>query len=319
MKIIKIIFLLFFIIFLSNISFAYLISFELGSEQRSSINVEFDPYYSNIDWTQSLTRDPIPKTIMTSELDFYSHMLKNMHLPRYLLVEASVYPLPIAGVYTKRHANDFYNNMEIFPGFNVVKAITEDFPEPWALSLFFGNVNDFLAVEDGDIVGKGYGGLLFSVGNKHIVDNIMVSDNWVETEIKLKGTSFKKAYHLSWSYAIGAKFHDNSDIANALYFSIKRNRVDFNAPKGNPILNFFAYNSEQELHVAFDMSEFYLGKLTKTSFLFGKSYPTFDNKVALSFGIGAVKFFPAAYSGQLKSRIHNDWSLILRPNIRFEF
>ena len=318
----KIVFLLFFIIFLYNISFAYMIPIELDKERKSLINIHLDPYYTGIDFTRSLTDKPIPKTVMTNEFAFYLHLLKNIYLPRYFLIEASIYPLPLVGVYTRKYANDFYNDTDVtFKGFNVnfVKAITTGFPEPWAASLFFGNVNDFVSDNGEDVVGKGYGGLLFSAGNRHIVDNIMVNDNWFETEIKLKGTDIRESHDLSWSYAVGAKFHDNVDIKNTLYLSIKRNRIDFVKHKGRPILNFFLYNSEQEVQIDFNMRQFYLGKLSRVSFLFGKSFTVFDNNVAFSFGVGTLKIFEDGYSGHLQSQISNKWSLIFRPNVKLTF
>ena len=84
-------------------------------------------------------------------------------------------------------------------------------------------------------------------------------------------------------------------------------------------MNFFIYDSEQELSIDFNMSNFYLGEFTRFSFLFGKNFPAFNNNVTFSLGVGTVKIFRAAYSGQLQSRINEDWALIFRPNMKFTF
>lgn len=291
----------------------------MDDKGRHEASIELDPYYSCIYYTFAFTQKPIPKEKVKHEALYYWHMIKNLYMPRFVLLEASAYPLPVSGVYLKKYGSKFYENAEISEGFNLIKAITEGFPEPYAGSLFLGNVANFVSGENNEIVGKGYSGLLFSFGDRHIVDNIMVKDWWLETEIKLKGSDLRERHSLSWSYGIGTKFHFNNEIRDIIYLSIKRNRIDYKKPDVNPFIGFFIYDSTQELKLNFDIREFYKGRITMASFLFGKNFSFGSGKVTFSLGIGFIYIFMSGYSGQLEENIDRSWSILIRPNLSFKF
>ncbi len=297
-------------------SAAYEKTFQLDDAGRQEFSIELDPYYSNIAYTFSLTDKPISKEPYAHEQSLYYYLLKSIYIPRFVVLEASIYPLPIAGVYIRKNT-DWREKTQISDNINVVKSITTGFPEPWAFSFFFGNVVDFVK-DDNTVVGKGYSGLLLSYGNKHIVDNIMVDDNWFETEIKLKGSDVRKKRDVSWSYAIGYKKHNNKDIKDAVYISIKRNRIDYILEGGNPFLNIFTKNSEQEVRIDFDPFRLNEGKRTRYLFLFGKKFVVNEN-TAFSLSIGTLKTVASGYSGRLKQRVDEHWSLIFRPNVHINF
>lgn len=302
-------------------SYAWEKTIQIDDKGRHEASIELDPYYSNIGYVYSLTDAPIPKEPYTREIYVYLYLLKNIYLPRYILLEASLYPLPIAGVYIKKNRTNFYEDSQLTRNFNAVKAITAGFPEPWAFSFFLGNVVDFV-IEDEEkreIVGKGYSGLLMSYGNRHIVDNIMVDDKWFETEIKLKGQDIREKRDLSWSYAVGYKGHDNREIKDALYLSIKRNRIDYMDYDVNPVIKFLAYNSEVEVRFDFDLKEVAQGKIVRYFFLFGKKFVLGEGGVTLAFGIGMLKTVASGYTGKLEQQIDEHWQLILRPNVHIKF
>lgn len=298
---------------------AALWNWRLDEKGRHEASLELDPYYSCIYYTFAFTEKPIPREKVRHEALYYWHMIKKIYIPRYVLIEASAYPLPISGVYLKKYAGKFYQNAEVSKGFNLIKAITEGFPEPYACSLFLGNVANFIAGEDNKVVGKGYSGLLFSFGERHIVDNIMVKDWWIETEIKLKGSDLRERHSLSWSYGIGTKFHFNNEIRDIIYLSIKRNRIDYKKPDINPFIGFFIYDSTQELRLNFDLRECYKGKITMASFLFGKNFPIGSGRVTLSLSLGFIYQFMSGYSGELERVIERPWSILIRPNLSFKF
>lgn len=298
---------------------AVLWNWQLDKKGKHEFSLELDPYYSCVFYTLALTQKPIPKEKVTHEALYYWHMLKNIYLPRYLLIEGSGYPLPITGVYLKKYANDFYDKAEISKGLNIIKAVTTGFPEPYAVSLFLGNVSNFVSGDSNKIVGKGYSGLLFSFGERHIVDNVMVKDWWFETEIKLKGSDLRERHKLSWSYGIGTKFHLNNEIKDIIYLSIKRNRIDYKKGDLNPFLGFFVYDSTQEFRMNFDLENVYKGRITLISFLFGKNFPIGSGKVTLSIGVGFEYQFKSGYTGTLKADIERPWSILIRPNLTFKF
>ncbi len=302
----------------TSAAIAYEKTFQLDDVGKHEFSFELDPYYSNIAYTFSLTDKPIPKSAYANERSIYYYLITNIYHPRFVLLEASVYPLPIVGVYIKKNHEEFYSDSQVSKNFNAVKAVTAGFPEPWAYSMFLGNVVDFVKA-DNKIVGKGYSGLLFSYGNRHIVDNLMVDDNWFEVELKLKGSDIRTSHNVSWSYALGYKNHLNEDIRDTFYISIKRNRVDYVIKERNPFLNFFIRNSEQEIRLDFDVFNIERGKIIRYLFLFGKKIVIIDNKMAFSFSVGTLKTVASGYSGRLEQKIDEHWSLILRPNVNMNF
>jgi len=80
------------------------------------------------------------------------------------------------------------------------------------------------------IFGKrhGYSGFLFSAGNFHIKDDVLIPDVWLETECKLKGEQLSDDQTLKWSFRFGSKLHQNPEIADSFYIGIKRDIVNFN-------------------------------------------------------------------------------------------
>ena len=287
----------------------------LDKKGKQELTIELDHYYSCIYYTLGLTEKPIPRQKIKYEGEVYWYMLRNFYLPRYVLFEASAYPLPLAGVYVKRHAGNFYYDSEVVNGLNLVKAATTGFPEPYAASIFLGNVANFVRGEGETITGKGFSGLLFSYGSLHIVDNIMVQDNWFETELKLKGTDFRDIHKLSWSYSIGLKKHTNPDISDQFYISVKRNRIDYGESRMHPFLGFFVRNTEQQFRVDFDMKQIHRGEVTSVMFLVGKNIPIGEGAVTFSLRLGGLKVFRQAYSGELEQDIDKNWSFLIRPTV----
>jgi len=187
---------------------------------------ELDPYYSALDLYVSLTEKPIPDMGERSELEIYRDLLKRSYIPRFLVLEASVNPLPVLGVYIRNHANELYKSSEVLD-VNLVEAVTAGFEEPWALSLFLGDVVNYTKKGEKKKSGnKGFMGYLVSVGNWHIKDNILIRDDWFELEWKIKGDRELKTKKLNWSFRVGEKFHSNDDITDILYLSLRRSRLD---------------------------------------------------------------------------------------------
>jgi hypothetical protein len=185
-------------------------------EKKTTVEIELDPYYSAIGVYNSLTGKPIQHLEVESELEIYKELITKFYKPRSLIIEASLNPLPYAGTLVKEHQPGFYKDMQWASNLNVVQAVTAGFEEPWALSLFLGNVVSFDTINK-SLQGKrnGYSGLLLDVGNYHIKDNVLVRDNWLQMEGKLKGEQILADRSLRWSFRGGAKFHANRHIADS--------------------------------------------------------------------------------------------------------
>lgn len=286
-------------------------------EPKTTYELELDPYYSAYGMYNSLTGKPIPHLRVDSELDIYRELISNFYKPRTLILEASLNPLPYAGTLIRKHQRGFYDSMQLTSNFNAVQAVTAGFEEPWAVSLFLGNVVSFDTINK-SFQGKrnGYSGLLLSYGNYHIKDNTLIKDNWLEMEGKLKGEQILADRSLKWSFRGGAKFHENRYIADAFYIGFRRSRTDF---KESGRDNFWLHNSGFEY-----VSDFSQKKLEpiRHYFVVDKKFPMKNSRVAFTIGLGFVWTADKKYSGPLSSRAgninsSNTFQFILQPNIEF--
>lgn len=284
-------------------------------EKKTTVEIELDPYYSAIGIYNSLTGKPIPHLEVKNELEIYKELISKFYLPRTLILEASLNPLPYAGTLVRRHQPGFYRDMQISDNLNAVQAVTAGFEEPWAVSLFLGNVVSFDTINK-SLQGKrnGYSGILFNYGNRHIKDNILVKDDWLEMEGKLKGEQILQDRSLRWSFRGGAKFHSNRYIADSFYIGFRRSRTDF---KEND--SFFLHNSGFEY-----VSDFSQDKLEpiRHKLTIDKKFPAKDKRMALTLGIGFVWTADKKYSGPLSGgtgthKEQNSFQLLFQPNLEF--
>jgi len=277
---------------------------------ETSLEFEYDPYYSNAGYYIGLTAQPIPEITQDDEAAIYQRLLDStLQWPRFMLLEASVNPLPILGVYIKKHQRQFYDNTETRGNLNLVQAFTAGFEEPYALSMFFGSVVRFVkSGETTRVSNRGYSGYLLSVGDRHIVNNDLIDDNWYELEWKIKGDRDFESSSLSWSLRIGTKVHSNDDIADTIYFGIRRNHLD----SASEDLTWFD-NSDIEYKLSVNKDDY---SLVEQSLFVNKKWPTpFIRKSAFEFGVGFI-LEHNKYTGALANQA-DDFRLILRPSFQF--
>ena len=275
-----------------------------------SLDLELDAYYSNLDLTLALTRAPIPNVGKQSEKDLYLTLLSRAYAPRFLVIEGSINPLPYLGTYLKDRHPNFYDDAQVTGSFNWVQAVTAGFEEPYAVSVFLGNVVDFAVKDRKDTKGKGYSGLLYSSGTYHIKDNELFRDDWWEVEWKVKGDLRTPERKLSWSFRVGAKLHGNGDITDIYYLSFRRSRLDYR-PERDTIFN----NSGFEYTVDLKKNSF---TPIRHYFFVEKKWPLEGKKMAFSLATGFVWESADKYSGELATgRDSSSTQVILRPNIEF--
>ncbi len=286
------------------------------AEKKTTVEIELDPYYSAVGVYNSLTGKPIPHLQAASELAIYKELVARFYQPRTLIIEASLNPLPYAGALIRKHQPDFYRDMQLSSNLNAVQAFTAGFEEPWALSLFLGNVVSFDTINK-SLQGKrnGYSGLLIDVGNYHIKDNVLIRDNWLQMEGKLKGEQILTDRSLRWSFRGGAKFHENRYIADSFFIGFRRSRTDFKERGGS----FWLHNSGFEY-----VSDFSQKKLEpiRHSLVVDKKFPFKKSRAAFTLGLGFVWTADKKYSGPLSNsaagtKTPNSFQFILRPNLEF--
>ncbi|MHB8844561.1 MAG: hypothetical protein ACYC7L_07390 [Nitrospirota bacterium] len=281
-----------------------------AKEERIKIEFEPDAYYTSLGVYLALTDTAIPHVGEQSEKDLYLTLLSRAYAPRFLIIEGSVNPLPYAGAYIREHHENFYADAQLTGSFNWIQAVTAGFEEPYAVSVFLGNVVDFSLPQDKKSKGIGYSGLLYSRGTYHIRNNTLIRDDWWEMEWKVKGDRKTQAQKLSWSFRFGTKLHENPGITDIYYLSFRRSRLDFR-PKRDTIFN----NSGFEYTVDMERGTF---TPIRHYFFVEKKWPLENRKMAFSLATGFIWESAGKYSGTLAAdHTGSRTQIILRPNLEF--
>ena len=283
---------------------------EPSGKARIELDYEIDPYYSNLGLHIPLSDKAIPDVGEAGEIEVYKGLFLNSITPRFMLLEASTFPMPILGTYIKRNHRKFYDSTGFGEDFNLIASVTAGFQEPYSLSLFFGDVVKF--VKPGEIrygTNKGYMGYLFTIADHHIKDNVYINDKSLEIEWKLKGERNFSDEKLSWSFRIGSKLHENKEIADAVYLGLKRSNLDFNSSALS-----WLKNSSFDFKWDFGLRD---GNILKQEYLVGKKLPLKDYRFALKIDVGMIWEGVKSYSGTLKDRERDSFTIVFRPNLQF--
>jgi hypothetical protein len=282
-----------------------------NENSKAEVVWEWDPYYTDVGANIPLTSKPIPVIRSDNETLIYTKLIEGSAIPRYMVLEASVYPMPILGTYLKKHTPGFYKQGEIGnSGINVIESATAGFQEPWAVSAFFGNIAKLERPgETRSGSNLGYTGYLISAGSKHIKNNILISDKWYELEWKIKGKLNYPDEKLDWSFRAGGKYNANPNITDVMYFGIHRSNLDYRAP-------FLSELKNVSLDVKVQMAQ-RNAKIVRSEFVLGKKYPVTDKGYSPTLDIGLVWESPNEYTGSLRDRNSSTLTFLFRPSIEF--
>jgi len=271
---------------------------------------QVDAYYSAVDFYIGVTTTPIPYYDETDEWEIYKKLFFSSPIPRFIVLEASVNPLPLAGVQMRKRTPDLYGDAQVSGDLNLIKSVTAGFEEPWALTLFMGNIISFRSertMKYGE--GRGHVGYLGSFGNFHIKDNVMIRDDWIEGEWKVKGDWIKNETELVWSFRLGAKFHANGDIQDVFYVGLRRSRTDFKT-KG------ISWLKNSGFMYKFDMKQNGLRPVQHHLELTRK-FPLTRWKLVPALSVGFLVQNKDKYSGDLRREARRDFQFLFRPNVEF--
>ena len=270
---------------------------------------ELTAYYTSLALYLPLTDAALPDNTGDDELEIYRTLLLNSLRPQLVLLEASVYPMPLAGTWLKRKRPGLYEDARVRGDLNLVESVTAGCPEPAALSLFLGSAMNL--VRPGQPrrgSNKAHVGYLLSIGDRHIHENVLIDDDWYELEWKLKGEREFEDDRLSWSFRLGTKRHTNEEIADTVYVGLKRGNLDYRAP----FLGWLT-NSSADLQVAATTDGL---ALAQAELLLEKRYPLERWGFAIALETGFVYENNRAYTGSLRDDDDN-FIFVLRPNVAF--
>ena len=282
----------------------------LLAEEKNAVSweTEVEPYYTSLGLYINLTDQPIPHLNTSDEKDIYSDLLLRSYKPRFMLIEGSIYPMPVLGAFWRHNYRDSYDKAQLGPDLNFVEALTAGFEEPYALSLFLGNMVTYQSDIKAMGKNKGFMGYLLSVGDKHLLHNDVIDDNWLELEWKIKGTVSQTRMDLDWSLRAGMKWHDNEAIADAYYFAFRRDHAEIK----DTWLSFME-NSGVDVYLEYGQD---LNAPTQQRLLFHKNIPLQNSKNMFVFTIGLIRTSQRRYLPPYQT--DNDLQLVFTPSIKFD-
>ena len=107
---------------------------------RIEHTLRLGPYdsYSSLFYDFKVERTP------REALSLYRRLLVPSIIPRCALIQLSVYPLPTLPPYLNANFPDFYRRFEVKDGLNLVRVLASGAEEPYALSLFVGDIVPFV-------------------------------------------------------------------------------------------------------------------------------------------------------------------------------
>lgn len=280
-----------------------------------------DAYYTSGDMIINFTDKPIQNIGEEGEFKVYRNLMLSSLVPQYGILEASVNPMPVAGVLVRQNANELYQRAQLGgESFNLIRAATNGFQEPYAISLFLGNVVRYTPLrrtqeereknrQSGYQSSLGYVGYVISYGSHHIKDNELFPDHWVELEWKVKGDQLFTLLKLQWAFKLGVKLHQNQNIADVVFIGIRRDRLDYLADAWD-----FLENSGYDLRVDFKTNDL---KPARVYFEVNKKWPV-RNALAMTLALGFLWQSESLYSGPLDNYPGGEnFQILLRPNIQF--
>jgi hypothetical protein len=274
-------------------------------QPKAEVLTELGAYYSSIGLYVPISADPFPDGGRLEEVDVYRQLLERSWKPNVVAFEASIYPMPIAGVWLRKEYPDFYDRAP-----SLFQAVTAGFQEPWAVSAFFGSQMKFTRPEESERgTNRANFGYLASAGTKHIKSNVLIADNWVEAEWKMKGERVFKEERLEWSFRAGGRYNGNRDIADTLHLGLRRSNLDFKAP-------FLSWLDNSRIDLLTELAVDGL-TLLRQEVIFGKKYPLESRKYALELDFGLIYERASKYSGDLSPLAKTAVTVVFRPNIVF--
>src|SRR5690348_7471123 len=90
-----------------------------------------------------LTDKPIPVIQSDDYATLFRDLMEDSLVPRYMQLEAQVYPVPVFGTWLKSHSPHTYKKGDLgYTGVNLVESSSAHYQDPWSVSAFFGNIAD---------------------------------------------------------------------------------------------------------------------------------------------------------------------------------
>jgi len=260
------------------------------------------------------------------EREIYSILCRRFLAPKFILFQTTIYPLSALSSYLETDYPGVYDKFNIGYDINIMRSIGAGHEEPYAFSLFLGNIlllsyvkTDKKKQTQLKQSGSALAGLVFSTGNHQICDNIYLNDPWYQFELMLVGKlNEHQVRRMSWNFRLGVKYHKNNLIRDVIILSLEKNNTDWR-PTGFSLFKNSIFKYKAYIPVSFsDNPPFSVYQL----FSYGKKVPVtlFKKKVFLILAGGVCWDWVYRYDRNLKEfenkpSGHLTW--LIQPNIEF--
>ncbi len=288
---------------------------------HTALDLELDPYYSTIDFfiypfASSNKKTPVEQKKVFGEL------LKTSFLPRVIAFELSVNPLPVlAGILGTAAPTAYSAITPPAPSpLNWIKWLTAKYEEPYAASIFLGNVVRyqgekplFTDAASGKPDGRIQSGLLVSFSPHHLFNNIFVPGVWFETELRFRDRQRTKNKSAEWDFRLGARFSLEPQIEHTVFASAAFERRDFFSPKFLLVENTrLSFRFDKGLGSATGANNFWRFGLTVE-----KSFPLKNSKFAFTFPLGIVVNINSPYAAGAAWGAQDPFGILFMPGFKF--
>lgn len=259
-----------------------------------------------------------------NEKKIYSLLLSQMFSPKFILIQSTFYQLSSLSSYLETDHLNYFNRFKIIGEMNLLRSLGGGYEEPYAFTLFLGNVLYLRYNEPGDQMngkrkqsGSALAGFAVSFGKHQICDNIYFHDFWYQIELVLTGKlNEQKNKKMSWNFRAGTKIHEKDLLLDVLIFSIERNHSIYTAT-GFSILQNSVFKYVTYLPLSSGQNTPFL---VYQQLSYGKKFPVslLGKKVFLVFGIGIRWEWITRYACELRQseeKPTGNFLWLIQPNI----
>jgi len=220
------------------------------------------------------------------EAELYTDLILESYKPTHLLAEVTVYPTASFSGWLKTKHFDFYSKFDLPYDLNFWSSVAGNYQEPWSLSLFTGQLVNFLTLTDGEelkVGASGAGGFVATTGWQEIFDGYILSARWWRCEWKIKGAGSDQTKAHSWDIKIGYRWYGLPQIANTFNLTFARQKTDKDCHSLN-----FRQNSCAEIELQIPPGETKKG-FSRITCAYGKFWPFRKYLVGLKIGYSYEK------------------------------
>jgi len=250
-----------------------------------------------------------------NELKLYTGLFRKSFKPTHFLTELTLYPTSALSGWLKTEHLSFYRRFDLTAGLNIWSSLAGNYQEPWSVSLFIGQLANYVSLnDDGELIvpATGASGFVLTTGWQEIFDGYILKANWLRCEWKIKGTGQDQDKTHAWDIKIGYRWYGLPEIANTINVAYSRQKTEKTTCSWN-----LRRNSCSEFELQIPPAKIQAG-ISRLTFAYGKFVPFRKYLIGLKIGFAYEK--RPEYRGPVNGFTTDNQvlkTLILQPMIEF--